>query len=66
MVYCNFWILIGTCKQEMVYLAHIPRTTNMLVVYVFFATMVVDFEVFLWVFLINVKQLFHLRLLDMR
>ena len=45
---------------------HIPLTINMLGVRVFFAIIVVDFEVYiyLWVFVIN--QLFHSRLLDMR
>ena len=44
--------------------ARVPLTTNMLGVRVFFAIIVADFKVFLWVFLI--KQLFHSRLLDMR
>ena len=44
--------------------AHFLLTTYMLAVHVFFAMIIANFEVFLWVFLI--KQLFHSHLLYMR
>ena len=60
MAYFKSWIFIGL--DAIVLGAHIPRTTNMAGLHVFFAMSVASFEVFLGVFLI--KQFFHSHLLD--